>query len=249
MSTTRMPSDRAVASFTDLVTGMLDDATHVTRVATQAYLKGIDVVVAQQKLARESSRQWASELATVQTDLGRQATRGATARAEDLVAATVESGEAVGEAGSRAKVTGRPARRTQTATTRRTSRRAATAVAAPARAAAAVADGPATWTGDGYEALSAAEVIEKLPGLSQRDLREVEAHEQAHHARQTVLQRIESLRGPEPLPGYDELTVPEVQTQLGAGDATRATAVRDYERSHKKREGVLRAVQARLDDA
>ena len=64
-----------------------------------------------------------------------------------------------------------------------------------------------------------------------------------------MLQRIESLREPEPVAGYDELTVPEVQEQLTAGDEARATSIRDYERSHKKRDGVLHAAQARIDKA
>jgi hypothetical protein len=224
MSTTRMPTQRAVESFTDLVTEMLDDAAHVTRVTTRAYLKGLDVLVAQHKLVRESSLEWAGELATAHG-------------AREVAAPTTRSVRPV---------------RSPKPTRRRSPRPSATATATaatPPRATRKADAGPASWTAEEYETLNATEIVEKLPGLSQRQLREVQAHEQAHQARQTVLQRLESLRGPVPMSGYDELTVPEVQAQLTAADAARATAIRDYERSHKKREGVLRAAQAKLDDA
>jgi hypothetical protein len=58
-----------------------------------------------------------------------------------------------------------------------------------------------------------------------------------------VLSRITSLQGPEPWPGYDELTVSEVQAGLSEGDDERAGQVREYERAHKNRAGVLKTAQ------
>lgn len=52
-----------------------------------------------------------------------------------------------------------------------------------------------------------------------------------------------ALRGAhgEPWPGYDEQTVEEIRKALGRLDEQRAKEVRSYERSHKKRAGVLAA--------
>ncbi|HXZ82194.1 MAG TPA: hypothetical protein VED84_00395 [Acidimicrobiales bacterium] len=49
----------------------------------------------------------------------------------------------------------------------------------------------------GYETLSAAEVVTRLPGLTRRELLEVRSFEMAHRARRTVLARIAQLLGDE----------------------------------------------------
>jgi hypothetical protein len=251
-STTQMPFAAVITNFTEAFTAMLDEATQITRESSEAYLKGLDAVVEQQKLAREGSRQWVSEIVSVQSALGEKIVRSYMSDTDWLAGVSAESTEVTEGAG--AKITQSagskpaPAKRRQIATPRRTPRRPTTP-AATAALASAVGAGLTNWTSEGYDSLTAAEVIEKLPGFSQRDLREVNTYEKAHQARQTVLQRIESLREPEPVAGYDELTVPEVHKQLTAGDEARATSVRDYERSHKKRDGVLHAAQARIDKA
>jgi hypothetical protein len=56
-------------------------------------------------------------------------------------------------------------------------------------------------------------------------------------------------RGDEPWPGYDELTVSELQTALGKADDDRIKAVRAYERAHKARAGVLKATERELATA
>lgn len=94
-----------------------------------------------------------------------------------------------------------------------------------------------------YDQLTAQEIIEKLRGLSQRELTKTECYEREHDGRSTVLNRIGSLRGDEPWPGYDELTVTEVQAALSGADEQRIDEVRAYERSHKNRAGVLNAVR------
>jgi len=259
-STTQMPFAAVITSFTEAFTEIVEEATQVTRESSEAYLKGLDAIVEQQKLAREGSRQWMSEIVSVQSALGEKIVRSymsdtdwlAGVSAESTEAAEVAGGKIARSAGSKPAPAKRrqaaPAKRRQTTTPRRTPRRPTTP-AATAALASAVGAGLTNWRSEGYDSLTAAEVIEKLPGFSQRDLREVDTYEKAHQARQTVLQRIESLREPEPVAGYDELTVPEVHKQLTAGDEARATSVLDYERSHKKRDGVLHAAQARIDKA
>jgi hypothetical protein len=101
----------------------------------------------------------------------------------------------------------------------------------------------------GYDALTAEDLVARLAELSQAALAQVVAYEEANAARTTVLDRVTALTGPEPAPGYDELTVEEVQALLSGGDDALATAVREYERRHKGRAGVLEAAERRADAA
>jgi ferritin-like metal-binding protein YciE len=95
-----------------------------------------------------------------------------------------------------------------------------------------------------YDQLTAEEIIEKLRGLSQIELAKTDAYERKHDDRSTVLSRIDALRGDEPWPGYDELTVTEVLAALSEADEQRIDDVRAYERSHKNRAGVLNAAHS-----
>ncbi|HWE58005.1 MAG TPA: hypothetical protein VG435_21065 [Acidimicrobiales bacterium] len=47
----------------------------------------------------------------------------------------------------------------------------------------------------GYDSLSASQVLQRLPGLSQDELAAVAAYEQAHRGRRTILNRIDQLQG------------------------------------------------------
>lgn len=100
-----------------------------------------------------------------------------------------------------------------------------------------------------YDQLTAEQIVAKLPAVSQRTLVKVGAYERAHDARATVLARVESLTGKEPAPGYDELTVADIQQLLSDGDEELAKRVREYERAHGARSGVLQAAERRLKPA
>jgi ferritin-like metal-binding protein YciE len=100
-----------------------------------------------------------------------------------------------------------------------------------------------------YDSLSADEVQDKLAELSQIELAKVLAYERKNQNRSTVTSRIESLQGEEPWPGYDELSVDEVRAVLSEGDDERVKDVRDYERKHKARAGVLEATERELSNA
>jgi hypothetical protein len=95
----------------------------------------------------------------------------------------------------------------------------------------------------GYDSLTAAQVVTQLRKLSQRELAKVERYEKRHRSRQTVLNRVGSLRENEPWRGYDEATVDEVRKKLANADEDRARAVRDYERRHRDRKGVMEAAR------
>jgi ferritin-like metal-binding protein YciE len=101
----------------------------------------------------------------------------------------------------------------------------------------------------GYDTLTAEEIVAKLSELSQIELAKVDSYERKHQNRTTVLDRVGTLRGDEPWPGYDELTVAELETALGKADDDRVKAVRDYERAHKARAGVLKATERELATA
>ncbi|MFZ0977667.1 MAG: hypothetical protein WAN22_35950 [Solirubrobacteraceae bacterium] len=83
--------------------------------------------------------------------------------------------------------------------------------------------------------------MSKLPELSQIDLAKVESYERKNQNRNTVLSRISALRGREPWPRYDELTVAEIEAVLDEGDEQRSNAALEYERTHRNRAGVITA--------
>jgi hypothetical protein len=85
--------------------------------------------------------------------------------------------------------------------------------------------------------------VDRLSGLSQEQLAAVAAYERAHGDRATVLQRVEALSGDEPWSGYDAQDVQEVRAALRDADDATVERVRDYERRHKARAGVLEAAE------
>lgn len=100
-----------------------------------------------------------------------------------------------------------------------------------------------------YDTLTADEIIGRLAELSQIDLAKIDAYERRNQDRSTILGRIDTLRGNEPWPGYDELTAAEVQAVLSEGDDDRAQQIRTYERAHKNRAGVMKAAERELANA
>ena len=59
----------------------------------------------------------------------------------------------------------------------------------------------------GYERLDADKVIERLSDHSQIELQGIENYERSHKGREAVLNKLRYLRGNEPFPGYDALSV------------------------------------------
>lgn len=143
---------------------------------------------------------------------------------------TTGAGEAVREAGTRAKRTARQARK----------------VPGVAQVEGEI-KGAVASEGDlaiaRYDKLTADEIAGRLSELSQIDLAKIDAYERKNENRSTILSRISTLRGNEPWAGYDELTAAEVQAVLSEGDDDRARQVRSYERAHKNRASVLKAAE------
>ncbi|MCA1682415.1 MAG: ferritin-like domain-containing protein [Actinobacteria bacterium] len=103
---------------------------------------------------------------------------------------------------------------------------------------------------DDYDDLTAAEIVDKLPGLSQIDLAKIDAYERKHQNRTTVLSKLAAGRGNEPWPGYDEQTVEEIEKVLAKiDDEPKLREVRSYEEAHKNRSTLLRATERELAHA
>jgi hypothetical protein len=203
--------------FADLPTQFLEASTRALSASAEIYTQLL-----------QSQADATHELIEAYAGLGGQVVRTGAETTERAEQATAEVTRETGRAAQRAT------RRATTAT-----RKAAKQVkpATPAKAVAAVVEAPLA----GYDDLTADEIVAKLPEQPQASLVQVAAYEQAHDKRATVLERVAALTGPEPVPGYDELTADEVQKLLTGGDAALATAVRDYERRHKSRASVLEA--------
>jgi hypothetical protein len=248
-STTHTQFSPFIETFGDTLAQLVEGAAKVGRESTKTYVAGLNAIVEQQRLAYEASQQWVSEVVRAQSNIRQQLVEGYDSAKGELSKTAEEATKLAGEVrgavaeSSRHAVASATRKQTEADTT--TPRRPT-----PTRSKSASTDarrsGPAKWTNEAYEALTAAEVVEQLPQFSQRGLGEVEAYEKAHQSRQTVLQKIASLRGQEPVPGYDELNVQEINTQLAEGDVELAGRVRDYERPHKNRDGVLNAADAQL---
>ena len=99
-----------------------------------------------------------------------------------------------------------------------------------------------------YDRQTAADVVTKLKGFSQRELRTIDAYERKRQNRATITDQIAKLSGDEPWSGYDERSVDAITTRLRDTDADAARAVRTYERARKNRAGVIQAADQRLGD-
>jgi hypothetical protein len=94
----------------------------------------------------------------------------------------------------------------------------------------------------GYDNLDAKHVVDQLSDHSQAELEAVESYERSHRSREAVLDKLRFMRGPEPLPGYDTLSVDEIVTALGEADLETIKKVRGYERKFANRRDVLEEV-------
>jgi ferritin-like metal-binding protein YciE len=213
-------------------------ATEALEIATYTALERLARSVGDDTTARLAESIRADEermLARVLREIPKltEAVVGADVRGEPTYDVTsTGAADAVREAGTRAKRTARQARK----------------VPGVARAEGQVKGAVASQEDLAiarYDTLTAEEIIGRLADVSQIELAKVAAYERTHQGRSTVLGRIDSLQGAEPWPGYDELTADEVRAVIAEGDDDRATQVRDYERAHKNRAGVLKATERR----
>jgi len=208
---------------------LLESAVQAGTAATEAYLDGLDQLAGlQRRLLQATPLAPLARLTSLQAEGARQFAEGFLSTGDRLTEQAKET-TVVAEK-SAAKVVKRQAK-----ATRKTAKKAIELVAGPAEAPIA-----------GYDALTAEEIIGRLPQESQKTLTQLAAYETAHDARATVLERIRSLQERQPAPRYDELNVADVQKLLTGADTTLATRVRDYEHGHKRRDSVLQAAERQL---
>ncbi|MGW1680645.1 hypothetical protein [Saccharopolyspora sp. NPDC002376] len=92
-----------------------------------------------------------------------------------------------------------------------------------------------------YDRLRVAEIVQKLPGLSQRELHEVRGYETRNQARATVVGRLDELCEEEPWPGYDEMKLDEILPRARASSDAEQEVLVSYERRHKHRRTIVDA--------
>jgi hypothetical protein len=241
-------SRRSGEAFEQIGGELLQSATQAAGASARVYLDGLDSAVdLQRRLIAGTPLAPLSGLLTAQASVTRQVletyvellghTPSTTVRAAaDADQTTAQLTGGTGEAAAKAT------RRTRRAVTRAAKSVRATAAkpaAAPQQAPAAQPEPPIA----NYDALTADELVAKLPEVPQRTLAAVAAYERAHQSRSTVLERVSALQGSEPTPGYDELAVDEVTKLLADGTPELAGRVVDYERRHKGRATVLEAAE------
>jgi hypothetical protein len=94
----------------------------------------------------------------------------------------------------------------------------------------------------GYDRLDDRQVMDGLSDHSQIELEGVERYERSHKDRGRVLDKLRWMRGREPLPGYDTLSVEEIVAALEEADLATIKKVRAYERKFGRRPEVLEEV-------
>lgn len=104
----------------------------------------------------------------------------------------------------------------------------------------AVADGGLPFAG--YDRLDARGVINALSDHTQIELEAAEAYERSHKSRERVLDKLRYMRGSEPLPGYDALSVEEIVSALEHAEPATIQRIRGYERKFANRTAVHEAV-------
>jgi hypothetical protein len=94
----------------------------------------------------------------------------------------------------------------------------------------------------GYDQLKMRQLMDGLSAHSQIELEAAETYERSHKDREPVLTKLRYMRGPEPLPGYDALSVEEIVAALKDADLATIRRVRAYERKFGNRPDVLEEV-------
>ena len=98
----------------------------------------------------------------------------------------------------------------------------------------------------GYNSLTASEVVTRLKGLTQTELAKVYKFEKAHEDRATILEAIDSKLIVLPITTYDALTVDEIKTRLERLDESELKTIKRYENDTKARAGILDKIESLL---
>jgi hypothetical protein len=258
-TTSDTPVLRFAEPFSDLPSQWLEASTRAITASAEIYSEVLNTQA-------EATRALFAAYRGIGAQTARTGAERATATAQRAAETTGPAAETTARTTrSTARTTSRAAKRTTrraASTTRKAAKpaaRAATDAAKPAaratdaaKPAARAATDAATASAPpapiaGYDGLTAEDLVAKLREQPQTALAEIAAYEQANEKRATVLQRVAALSGPEPARGYDALTAEEAQQLVANGSPALAAAVRDYERRHKDRTGVVEAAARRAE--
>jgi ferritin-like metal-binding protein YciE len=251
----RSDEERMLAELTNHLSPLVDDVAAAELEGKDVYDASTTGAAQAARGARDTARGAASRARSKARSTGRRAQAKAEQTAER---AQQRAGEAAAKAEGRAQ---REAERAQVGAAAAGDRAqsAAGSTAKRARAVPGVTEaegavrGATASEGDlaiaDYDNKTVDDIEQRLAGLTQVQLGMIDAYERRHENRSTLLERIESLRGDEPWSGYDEQTVADIRKALAVAEADKVREVRDYERRHKERKGVLDAVDSQLDSA
>ena len=98
----------------------------------------------------------------------------------------------------------------------------------------------------GYDRIKDKDLIAELSKHTQAELAAIETFERSHKKRLPVFNKLRYLRGNEPLPDYDALSVKEILAGLEGADMETLQRTRVYERKFQRRPDVLEEVATTL---
>lgn len=99
----------------------------------------------------------------------------------------------------------------------------------------------------GYEDLKVSEIIDLVKGVSTKNLKKIRDFEYHNYNRLRILRQIDKeLDEARIIPNYDEMAVGEVVDHLEELEPQQLAALKDYEKSHRNRKTVLRAIDSWL---
>ncbi|UCD58103.1 MAG: hypothetical protein JSV16_03020 [Candidatus Hydrogenedentota bacterium] len=102
----------------------------------------------------------------------------------------------------------------------------------------------------GYEDMTVTEIIDRIKSLSMKDLEIVRGYEYHNLNRIRILRQIDrELDEVRVIPDYDSLSVGAVVERLDDLSLQQLAALKDYEKSHRNRTTVLKAIERRLKKA
>jgi ferritin-like metal-binding protein YciE len=197
-----------------------------------------------QEAASGAARRTARAASPKRAEAPKRASTGSRSTAKRSTSSRSSSSSSAQRSSSSAQ---RPAAKRSTGTRRSTGAKRSTAATGSRSTKRTAATTPAAPATDlpiaNYDALTAEEIQGRLRELSQTELITLRTYERGAESRQTVLERIDTLVEDEPWTGYDAQNVEQVSAALANADEDRRKAVREYERRHKERAGVIEATE------
>jgi hypothetical protein len=102
----------------------------------------------------------------------------------------------------------------------------------------------------GYEDMTVTEIIDQMKRLSMKQLEIIRAFESHHFNRIRIIRQVDrELDEARIIPDYDELPVGAIVERLDGLTEQELAAIKDYEKSHRARVTILKAIERRLTKA